>query len=105
MSAGLLSPVHLALLAAILLLLFGGRRLPALGRAAGMALRRLGRPDGRTELPGPEDTAAAERLAGARRGPSATAVGVALVRQPWALRALVRVLPPPLRVLARLLMR
>jgi sec-independent protein translocase protein TatA len=38
---GLLSPAHIALLLAVLLLLFGAKRLPELGRSLGSGLREF----------------------------------------------------------------
>ena len=41
MYAGLLSPTHLLLILAIILLLFGAKRLPELGRSMGQSMREF----------------------------------------------------------------
>jgi sec-independent protein translocase protein TatA len=41
MGSGLLSPLHLALVLLIVLLVFGARRLPELGRSLGTGMREL----------------------------------------------------------------
>ncbi len=105
MATGLLSPIHIALLAAIVLLIFGGRGLPALGRRAGAALRGMLRPAEPAELPPPKAPVTPGSPVARHPASTALAVGAAVARQRWAVRVLVRVLPPPLRFLARLLVR
>ena len=39
MATGILNPVHLAILLAVLLMLFGAKRLPEMGRSLGSGLR------------------------------------------------------------------
>jgi sec-independent protein translocase protein TatA len=39
MATGILSPVHIALLLAVVLMLFGAKRLPELGKSLGTGLR------------------------------------------------------------------
>jgi len=41
MGSGLLSPLHLALVLLIVLLVFGARRLPELGRSLGSGMREF----------------------------------------------------------------
>ena len=54
---GLTNPVHIALIAVALLLVFGARRLPELGRSLGTGLREfkesVSAPAGRSALPSP----------------------------------------------------
>ncbi|GHF51282.1 sec-independent protein translocase protein TatA [Deinococcus metalli] len=60
---GLLQPAHLLLVFVVLLIVFGPRRLPHLGRSAGAAIRAF-RAGARDEDDGPPDTAPAARPAG-----------------------------------------
>jgi sec-independent protein translocase protein TatA len=61
MGAGLLSPAHVAIVLAILLVLFGARRLPELGRGLGSGMREFkdaitGREAGDGDALAPGDT-------------------------------------------------
>ena len=122
---GLLSPVHVVLVAAIVLLVFGGRRLPQLGRLTGTAIRTrlLGKPPaaglpGPTE-PGPGSHPPAPAVRDVRspavrgvqppavrgaRSPAVRDVVAAQARQ-HALRTVLRRLPGPVGWIVRLLVR
>jgi TatA/E family protein of Tat protein translocase len=95
---GLLSPVHLALLALVVLLVFGGRRLPQLGRLTGTAIRR------RVLGQAPPAPGAQPALEAASDPPAVTDVVVAQARQ-HALRTVLRGVPGPVGWIARLLVR
>jgi hypothetical protein len=106
---GLLSPVHIALVALVLLLVFGGRRLPELGRLTGRTIRTrvLGQPpvDSAAALPAPQATApgSASRVV-TRRSTTTVAAPRRSVRRRVVV-TLLRRLPGPLGWLARLLVR
>ena len=106
---GLLSPVHIALVALVLLLVFGGRRLPELGRLTGRTIRTrvLGQPsvNSAPALPAPQPAARGSAPRGVA-APSATVVAAPRrsVRRRVVV-ALVRRLPGPLGWIARLLVR
>jgi sec-independent protein translocase protein TatA len=55
MVTGFLSPVHVALIVLVLVMLFGAKRLPELGRSVGSGLRQFKQSlDGREERRPPE---------------------------------------------------
>lgn len=98
----LVSPLHVALVVVIVLLVFGGRRLPQLGRAAGRGVRGLLSGGGRD----------AERVsagAGApvpvRREAPGTGVELQRLRRRWLARGLLRLVPRRYAWLVRLLGR
>jgi TatA/E family protein of Tat protein translocase len=107
---GLLSPVHIALVAVVLLLVFGGRRLPELGRLTGRTIRTrlLGRQpvDPPAALPAPQPAApgSVPRGAARRSGAAVAAPRPRSVRRRMVF-ALLRRLPGPLGWIARLLAR
>jgi hypothetical protein len=106
---GLLSPVHIALVALVLLLVFGGRRLPELGRLTGRTLRTrvLGQPsvDSAPALPAPQRAAPGSASRGvAARSTTVVAAPRRSVRRRVVV-TLLRRLPGPLGWIARLLVR
>jgi mttA/Hcf106 family protein len=105
---GLLSPVHIALLALVLLLVFGGRRLPELGRLTGRTMRTrvLGRPPvDPAALPAPRTAASGSAPRGVARRSTTTVAGPRRSVRRRVVVALVRKLPGPLGWIARLLVR
>jgi TatA/E family protein of Tat protein translocase len=105
---GLLSPVHIALVALVLLLVFGARRLPEIGRLTGRTIRTrvLGQPPvDPAALPAPRPAASGSAPRGvARRSTATMAVPRRSVRRRVVV-ALLRKLPGPLGWIARLLVR
>jgi sec-independent protein translocase protein TatA len=70
MGTGFLSPVHIALVLVVVLMLFGAKRLPEVGRSLGTGLRGFkdsleGRDADRPRLPGVESTPEPPRDTGA----------------------------------------
>lgn len=65
---GLDNPLHIAILLIVLLLLFGAKRLPEMGRSLGTGLRGF-----KESLSGEHEHAPAEELAAAREDPSGVA--------------------------------
>ncbi len=66
MATGILNPVHLAILLAVLLMLFGAKRLPEMGRSLGSGLRgfRESLEEGSardSSRPGPSDASATRK--------------------------------------------
>jgi sec-independent protein translocase protein TatA len=62
---GLDNPLHIAILLIVLLLLFGAKRLPEMGRSLGTGLRGF-----KESLSGEQEPAPPEELAPAREDPS-----------------------------------
>jgi len=61
MATSILSPTHLALLLVVVLLLFGAKRLPELGKSLGASMRAFRESvDGRADGQWPQPTAAAD---------------------------------------------
>ena len=65
---GLDNPLHIAILLIVLLLLFGAKRLPEMGRSLGTGLRGF-----KESLSGEREHAPAEELAPGREDPSGVA--------------------------------
>jgi sec-independent protein translocase protein TatA len=61
---GLDNPLHIAILLVVLMLLFGAKRLPEMGRSLGTGLRGF-----KESLSGEHEPACAEELAPAREDP------------------------------------
>lgn len=107
---GLLSPVHIALVALVLLLVFGGRRLPQIGRLTGSALRShfLGGPPAEAPraLPEPAASGPGARPVLVRQAP-APSVNDAMRAQAkrHVMRTVLRRVPGPIGWLARILVR
>jgi hypothetical protein len=105
---GLLSPVHIALVVLVLLLVFGGRRAPELGRLTGRTIRTrvLGQPPGDppTALPEPLPAARSSRAVVPRQTSTVTPAAGRSVRRRVVFVVLRRV-PGPVGFIARLFAR
>ena len=106
---GLLSPVHIALVALVLLLVFGGRRLPELGRLAGRGIRShvLGKPVSDPPPALPEPPAGPGTHPVVARQTSAPTVNAQMRAQAkrHVARTVLRRVPGPIGWIARLLVR
>ena len=105
---GLLSPLHIALVALVVLLVFGGRRIPQLGRQMGTTIRThiLGKPpvDPPAALPEPPPAASGSRALVTRQTSTVARAAGPSVRRRVVFVVLRRV-PGPVGFIARLFAR
>ncbi len=106
---GLLSPVHLALVALVLLIVFGGRRLPQLGRLTGQTIRTrvLGKPPATPPAlpePPPAGPGSHPAVVAAQPQPTVSDVMRAPARQ-HVIRTVLRRVPGPVGWVARMFVR